>query len=207
MSWVITGITVGAVGGGLGGYFGTSKKNKDQRGSNALKFALLGGGLGAGLGAGGAAMMGGGASAGASGATGLAGKAAMQPAMSLSGGGIGNAAGSPLMSMSGGSTPIASASANGGMMSKLGGFGKGLMYNDPNGNQIMQGGKAMLQQQLLGGLTGSNKNEQSVQSQSSIEPGEPYQTTAAPSIAFNNLSTSDKEKLMRYLNGVPQGGM
>ena len=207
MSWIVTGLTVGAVGGGLGGYFGTSKKNKDKRGSNALKFALLGAGAGAGLGAGGAALMGGGAASVAPGVT---------AANAASGGGssalMSNVAGanSRALALGGMSSPSAmSLSSPAANLGTSGGFLKGLMYNDPKGNQLMQGGKSMLQSQLLQGVMGGGQESSPTGQMSSggVEPGQAFQNVNANSIPIgmnaqmSMMSPQDKQKLLMSLMG------
>lgn len=194
MSWVITGITVGATAGGLGGYFGTSKKNKKDRGSNALKYALIGGTLGGGAGAFAPGMMGGGAAAG-SGAAGGAGAEFLGGA-SAAGGGVGTSA----PAIAGTAAPSAGGSI---------GFMKGLMYNDPSGNQLMQGAKSMMTNQMLSGVMGGGQQNGSVQTPDNVTPGQAFTPINAGSIPIgmqsqlSGMSELEKQKLLMSLM---QGG-
>jgi hypothetical protein len=157
MFWLIPAL---AAAGAAGGYFGTSKQNRGKSGLKNAALGALGGGT---LGIGAGALMGAGAATGAT-----------APAMSLASGGVGTAAGVPIasaapaMSLTGGGVgtaagvPITSAPLTSGNM----GFLKGLMYNDPKGNQLIQGGKSMLQSQLLSGLMGGGEQSQPLAAQS-----------------------------------------
>jgi len=166
MSWVATAIIAGgAVAGGLGGYYGTSKKNRKEKGtSNAIMGALGGASLGLGgaglagagfmapaaAGAGGAGSLAGGSGGfgllsqadkvglAASGSGGLGSSGSIAPLLSGSGGIEGGLAAEGL-TLGGGGTTGATQAATAGKLSQF--------MNSPFGQGIQMG----MAQKLLGG--------------------------------------------------------
>ena len=192
MSWIVVGLAA------TGAIAGAASAKKGTGGRERWKRAAIGAGIGAtaGLGAG-AIGIGQGAASGAA-STGAGGMAAGSTPIGYAGTftvpGVGNAV--PGMTTAAGtSAPISMGGAAGGA-SKMG-FLKGLMYNDPNGNQFMQAGKSQLTSGMMSSLLGGGGGQQQTAPADleGFEPA-PMQQGAMTSVPLGYARISPEEQAM-----------